>query len=230
MLELKIGHRGAGKEAPENTLLSFEEGIKEGANAIELDIRQTKDKQLVVFHDEKLNRLTGNPGTVGEYTLKELKKMHILGSTEAMPTLSEALDFLSGKAQTILLEIKEPGSEAKVIEEVRKRKLKEKVVIISFHEDAIEKVKKIDPQIRTGLIYASYKGKYKNPIEAAVSLHASYVLPLYHFTHRQNIEEAHRHGLKVIVWTVNDKEMAKEFSEKGVDGIASDYPEILKDL
>jgi len=230
MLELKIGHRGAGKEAPENTLLSFDEAIKEGANAIELDIRVTKDKQLVVFHDEKLERLTGKSGTVADYTLKELKAMRILNSKETIPTLAEALDFIDSKVKKLLLEIKEPGSENKVIEEVRKRKMEGTVAIISFHEDAIANAKRIDPKIETGLIYASYKGKYRNPIEAAKALGASYLLPLYHFTHTQNVEDAHKNGLKVIVWTINTKEEAKEFAKKGVDGIASDKPEILKGL
>ena len=230
MLELRIGHRGAGKEAPENTLRSFEEAIKAGVNAIELDIRQTKDKKLVVFHDEKLERLTGQPGTVGDYTLKQLLGFGILGSNEHVPTLEEALDFIDAKVDRILLEIKEPGSEEAVLKEVKKRKLEERAIIISFHEDALEKVRKLDSKIQTGLIYATYKGKYRNPIEAALALKASYVLPLYRFTHTKNVEEAHRNGLKVIVWTINTREEAEEYARKGVDGIASDYPEILKGL
>ncbi len=230
MLELRIGHRGAGKEAPENTLRSFEEAIKAGVNAIELDIRQTKDKKLVVFHDEKLERLTGQPGTVGDYTLKQLLGFGILGSNEHVPTLEEALDFIDAKVDRILLEIKEPGSEEAVLKEVKKRKLEERAIIISFHEDALENIRKLDSKIQTGLIYATYKGKYRNPIEAALALKASYVLPLYRFTHTKNVEEAHRNGLKVIVWTINTREEAEEYARKGVDGIASDYPEILKGL
>ncbi|MGC9037158.1 MAG: glycerophosphodiester phosphodiesterase [Candidatus Micrarchaeia archaeon] len=230
MLELKIGHRGAGKEAPENTLRSFEEAIKAGVNAIELDIRQTKDKKLVVFHDEKLERLAGQPGTVGDYTLKQLLGFNILGSKEHVPTLEEALDFIDAKVERILLEIKEPGSEEAVLKEVKKRKLEDRAIIVSFHEDALENVRKLDSKIQTGLIYATYKGKYRNPIEAALALKASYVLPLYRFTHTKNVEDAHRNGLKVIVWTINTREEAEEYAKKGVDGIASDYPEILKGL
>jgi glycerophosphoryl diester phosphodiesterase len=230
MLELKIGHRGAGKEAPENTLRSFEEAMKAGVNAIELDIRQTKDKKLVVFHDEKLERLAGQPGTVGDYTLKQLLGFNILGSKEHVPTLEEALDFIDAKVERILLEIKEPGSEEAVLKEVKKRKLEDRAIIVSFHEDALENVRKLDSKIQTGLIYATYKGKYRNPIEAALALKASYVLPLYRFTHTKNVEDAHRNGLKVIVWTINTREEAEEYAKKGVDGIASDYPEILKGL
>jgi glycerophosphoryl diester phosphodiesterase len=228
---LKIGHRGAAGEVPENTLASFESAIKSGINAIELDIRKTKDNYMVVFHDEKLKRLTGKNGSVNDYTLKELKTFKINNSNESIPMLDEALDFIDEKVDKILLEIKEVNTEDKIIKIVKDKKLIDRVIIISFYENAIKNVKKIDPDIKTGLIYANYKSThYKNPIEAAISLNASYILPLYHFTHTKNIEDAHKNNLKVIVWTINTKKEAEEFKKKGVDGIASDYPEILKNL
>jgi glycerophosphoryl diester phosphodiesterase len=221
---LKIGHRGARGKVAENTIQSFEEAIKEGANAIELDVRETKDKKLVVFHDEKVDKLTNAKGYVKDFTLKELKQLKVNGVGE-IPTLEEALDFLKDKNIKILIEIKEPGTEERVVEEVKKRKIEDKVIIISFHEEALRKVKEIS-NIETGLIYV----KHKNPIKAAVELKASYILPLYHFTHSADVEKAHKANLKVIVWTINTKEEALEFKRKGVDGITSDFPEILKDL
>ena len=228
---LKIGHRGAAGEAPENTLASFGFAIKQGINAVELDIRETKDKHLVVFHDENLKRLTGKEGAIKDYNLNELKTFKILNGNESIPTLDEALDFLDNKVSKILIEIKEEGTEKGIIKIVKEKKLIDKVIITSFHEGALKKVKEIEPKLETGLIYASYKSeKYKNPIEAAIALHISYLIPLYHFTHTKNIEDAHKNNLKVIVWTINTKKEAEEFKKKGVDGIASDYPEILKDL
>jgi len=221
---LKIGHRGARGSVAENTIQSFEEAIKEGANAIELDVRETKDKKLVIFHNEKVDKLTDAKGYVKDFTLKELKQLKVNGIGE-IPTLEEALDFLKDKNVKILIEIKEPGTEERVVKEVKKRKIEDKVVIISFHEEALRKVKEIS-SIETGLIYA----KHKNPIQTATQLKASYVLPLYHFTHSADIEKAHKAGLKVIVWTINTKEEALEFKRKGVDGIATDFPEILIDL
>ncbi|MGC8648683.1 MAG: glycerophosphodiester phosphodiesterase [Candidatus Micrarchaeia archaeon] len=228
---LKIGHRGAAGEVPENTLASFEYAINSGINAIELDIRKTKDNYIVVFHDEKLERLTGKSGTINDYTLKELKTFKISNSDKSIPTLEETLDFIDKKVDKILLEIKEKNTEKEVVKIVKEKALVDRVIIISFHEDVIKNVNKIDPKIETGLIYADYKNKqYKNPIDAAVSIKASYILPLYHFTHTKNIEDAHKNNLKVIVWTINTKKEAEEFKKKGVDGIASDYPKILKDL
>jgi len=223
MLEIKIGHRGAGGEAPENTLKSFDEAIKSNVvNAIELDVRRTKDKKLVVMHDEKLKRLAGIDKYVGELTLKEIKEIRIGG--EQIPTLKEALDFVDHKVKYILIEIKEPGYEEEILKEAKP--VKDIAIIVSFHEDAIRRVRELDDKIKTGFIYVNER----KPIEKALELKAQYLLPLYRFTHTENVEKAHENGLKVIVWTINTREEAIEYAKKGVDGIATDYPEILKGL
>ncbi|MGC9132278.1 MAG: glycerophosphodiester phosphodiesterase [Candidatus Micrarchaeia archaeon] len=222
---LKIGHRGARGVVAENTIKSFEEAIKEGVNAVELDVRETKNKKLVVFHDEKVDKLTNAKGYVRDFTLEEIKKLRVNGVGE-IPTLEEALDFLKNKKVKVLIEIKEPGTEPKVLEEIKKRKMEKNCIIVSFYKEALEKVKQIDEKIETGLIFV----KDKEAIENALKIKANYILPLYHFTHSSDIEKAHKNGLKVIVWTINDKEEAKRFKEKGVDGIATDFPEVLKDL
>ncbi|MGC8652343.1 MAG: glycerophosphodiester phosphodiesterase [Candidatus Micrarchaeia archaeon] len=218
---LKIGHRGAGGDVPENTLKSFAEAIKEGASAIELDVRRTKDGKLVVFHNEKVDKLANAKGYVSDFTLSEIKKLDIKG--EHVPTLEEALDFIDSKVEKILVEIKEPGTEKAIMEQISKRKLEERVIVISFHEESLRAVRSISPSVETGFIYASYK----DPIATARAASANYLLPLYRFTHSKDIERAHDNGFKVIVWTVNTKEEMEEFKRKGVDGIATDYPNIL---
>ncbi|MCL4373275.1 MAG: glycerophosphodiester phosphodiesterase [Candidatus Marsarchaeota archaeon] len=218
---LKIGHRGAGGDVPENTIASFAEAIKSGANAVELDVRSTKDNKLVVFHNEKVDKLTSAKGYVSDFTLKEIKAFDLKG--ERVPTLGEALDFIDSKVDKILIEIKEPGTEKSIIDEISKRKLNERSIVISFHEEALKKVRSIDKHIEIGFIYASYK----DPIATAKSVGASYLLPLYRFTHSKDIERAHENGFKVIAWTINTKEEMEEFKKKGVDGIATDYPGIL---
>jgi len=231
LLMLKIGHRGAGKEIPENTIASFNAALDAGMDAVELDVRRTKDGKLIVFHDEKMKRLTGAGGSIGDYTLAELERMKVLGSDYGIPTLDEVLDAVGDKAKSILIEIKEVGTEKAIVDTVKKHMLAGKVIIVSFHEEALKAIKEFDKDISTGLIYASYKSPiYNNPIDAAKALGAEYLLPLYRFTHTKNVEDAHKNGLKVIVWTIDDREAAKEFKNKGVDGIATDYPEILEGL
>jgi glycerophosphoryl diester phosphodiesterase len=220
-LLLKIGHRGARAYEPENTLRSFQKAIELGVNAVELDVRRTRDDQLVVIHNANVNKTTDGNGSVNELTLNEIKGF-VTKKGEKVPTLEEALQFL-GKRVTILVELKETGIEEQVLNLVHKKGLTENIIIISFHEDALRKVRELDPEIITGLIYV----RHKNPVQTALNLNAQYMLPLYRFTHSANIKKAHENGLKVIVWTINTAEEVAEYKKKGVDGIASDKPEIL---
>ena len=218
---LKIAHRGARAYEPENTLRSFNKAIEFGVDAIELDVRKTKDNELVVIHSDDVNKTTNGNGKVNELTLEQIKKL-VTEKDEPVPTLEEVLDSV-GKKVKILIEIKENGIEEKTISLIQKKKLLDNVVIISFHEEVLKKVREINDQVETGLVYV----RHKNPIKIALNIKAQYLLSLYRFTHSKNINKAHENGLKIIVWTVNNKEEVEEFKNKGVDGIAVDRPDIL---
>ena len=105
----------------------------------------------------------------------------------------------------------------------KKKNLKKNLIIVSFLENSLKKVRELDPEIETGLIYA----KHSNPLKAALDLKAQWLLAFYRFTHTVNVQEAHENGLKIIVWTVNTPEEVAEMVKKGVDGVASDKPDIL---
>jgi glycerophosphoryl diester phosphodiesterase len=218
---LRIGHRGARAYEPENTLRSFKKALEIGVDAVELDVRKTKDNQLVVIHDADVKRTTNGKGLVSELTLTEIKAFST-DKGEKIPTLKEALDFLDKKVK-ILIELKETGVEKQVLTAVSERGLQKNVIIVSFIEEALQKVRKLDNEVETGLIYA----RHKNPLKTALELKANYLLPLYRFTHTANVQKAHENGLKVIVWTINKPEEVAEYAKKGVDGIASDKPDIL---
>jgi glycerophosphoryl diester phosphodiesterase len=220
---LRIGHRGARAYAPENTLASFRKALEIGVDAVELDVRKTKDNQLVVIHDAGVKRTTNGEGLVSELTLKEIKNLSADG--EKIPTLLETLDFLD-KTVRVFVELKETGIEEQVLSIVHSKSLENNVVIVSFLEDALKKVRELDTDIETGLIYA----KHKNPIKAALELKANYLFALYRFTHTANVQKAHENGLKVVVWTINNPEEVEEYAKKGVDGIASDKPDILMNV
>ena len=217
---LRIGHRGARAYAPENTLASFKKALEIGVDAVELDVRRTKDNELVVIHDADVKRRTNGEGLVSELTLKEIKNLSSEG--EKIPTLEETLTFLDKKVK-VFVELKEAGVEEQVLSILHAKSLWKSVVIISFLEDALKKVRELDKDIETGLIYA----KHKNPIKAAMELKANYLFALYRFMHTANVQKAHENGLKVVVWTINNPEEVKEYAKKGVDGIASDKPDIL---
>ena len=221
---LLIGHRGAKAYAPENTLTSFKKALEIGVNAVELDVRKTKDNQIVVIHDADVKRTTNGKGLVSELILEQIKSFSA-GDREKIPTLEEALDFLDKKV-TVLVELKEAGYEKEVIETVKDRGLQKNVIVVSFLEDALKKVRELDDNIETGLIYA----KHRNPLKAALELKTNYLLGLYRFVHSGNIEKAHQNGVKVVVWTINSPAEVEEYIKKGVDGIASDKPDILMKL
>ena len=221
---LKIGHRGARAYEPENTLRSFKKAIELGVDAVELDVRKTRDNEIVVIHDAKVDRTTNGRGLVSEISLEEIKKL-VTEKGERIPTLEETLDFLDGKVK-IIIELKETGLEEKVLTLIHKKGLEKNVVIVSFLKDALKNVREIDEKIETGLIYV----RHKNPVKAALDLKANYLLPLYRFIHGADVQKAHEKGLKVIAWTINNQEEVSEYVKKGVDGIASDRPDILKSV
>lgn len=219
---LKVGHRGAKAYEPENTLRSFKKAIELGVDAVELDVRRTKDERIVVVHDANVDKTTNGEGLVNELTLEQIKQF-VAEKGEKIPTLEEALDFLDKKVK-ILVELKETGFEKKVLSLIHEKGLVKNVVIVSFMEEALKKARELDNEVETGLIYI----RHKDPIEAALELKASYLLSFYRFTHTSNVQKAHEKGLKVIVWTINKQEEVSEYMKKGVDGIASDRPDILK--
>lgn len=219
---LKIGHRGARAYEPENTLRSFKKALELDVDAVELDVRRAKDHEIVVIHDARIDRTTDGKGLVSELTLEEIKQL-VTEKDEKIPTLEEALDFLDKKVK-ILIELKETDLEERVLNLIQEKGLEKNVTIVSFLEEALRKVRELDDEMETGLIYV----RHKNPIKTALELKANYLLPLYRFTHAANVQKAHENGLKVIVWTINKQEEVAEYVKKGVDGIASDKPDILE--
>ena len=113
-----------------------------------------------------------------------------------------------------------------MLDEIRKQKLEDRVIIVSFHDESLALVRELDKKTETGLIYA----KIKRPIEAALNLNAQYLVPLYRFVHRRDVIKAHKSNLKVIVWTINTKKDIEIYIAKDVDGIATDKPALFKGI
>ena len=216
---LKVGHRGARAYETENTIESFRKAIELGANAIEFDLQQTVDNKLVISHDDNLKRVFGQDIPIDSSLLSDLKAL----TGDKMPTFQEALEFIDNKVDKIIVELKIEGYEKEVLKQIKKTGLRDRIIVASFHESSLAEIRRFDNNIETGLIYA----RHKNPIASAIKLKSQYLLPLYRFSHTKNIEEAHRHNLKVVVWTINSKDEAEKYRAKGVDGIASDKPDIL---
>lgn len=157
-------HRGCSQRYPENTLLAFEKAMNiQGLKGIELDIQLTKDGELVVIHDERVDRTTEGTGFVREYTLSQLKKLHIYADdspVQAVPTMEEVFDLLSTRLQAGLklnIELKNSvypynGMEEKIVELVHKRGLQDAVVYSSFYAKSLAKIRLLDARAEIGIL------------------------------------------------------------------------------
>lgn len=157
-------HRGCSQRYPENTLLAFEKAIGlKNLTGIELDIQLTKDKVPVVIHDERVERTTEGLGFVREYTLNELKKLHIYADTnpsQQIPTIEEVFDLIEPRLKAgmkLNIELKNsvypyPGMEEKILEIVYKRGIQKAVVYSSFYAKSLEKLKRLDKNAEIGIL------------------------------------------------------------------------------
>lgn len=216
-----IAHRGASAYEPENTIRAFKRAIEMGCDGIEMDLRRSKDGKIVVIHDETVDRTTNGKGKVSEMTVDELKKLDSHG--EKIPLLSEVLSEVNAKLY--LLELKEAGYEDKIVNEVKDHNLLDSVVFISFNYDSLSKVKGLGGKI--GLIYSSL-----NPdlLQRARNLKAYAMLPKYTLLNRIHSNELKKNKFFVIPWVVNDVSVLEKMISYRVDAIATDKPDIMKQL
>lgn len=219
-----IGHRGAAGVKPENTLSSILYAYNNGADVVEVDVRSTRDGFLILLHDEDFSRVSGvsiRPRDVSYGWIKE--NLKVMG--EEVVELSEVINLVKKLNKHLLIEVKEPETTSKVVELVLREKAVNEVAIISFFDEALKIVKEIERGIATGLIYSKPPGR----VVDARSLGAEIVLPKYSLASEKAVKLAHRLGLTVIAWTINELNIVAELIKRGVDAIASDYPDKLAD-
>ena len=216
-----VGHRGAAGVKPENTLSSLRFAMESGADVIEIDVRATKDNVLILLHDESFERLVGIPLKARDLEYKWIKENIRIGGEE-IATLEDALRIVGDKA-FLFIEIKEPDITTMAIDLVKTYGLVNRVAFISFYDEVLSIVRSIEPRIVTGLIYFKPPGR----IFEAKRLGAKIVLPYYRIASAKANAVAHKLGFKVVAWTINDLETAKQMINKGVDAIASDYPDMM---
>lgn len=223
-----IGHRGGAAGFPENTLAAFKKAVELGADGVEFDVQLSKDGEVVVIHDELIDRTMTGSGLVKEHTLKELRQMSAGEffspdfKSEKIPTLAEVLEVVQD-LEVINIELKNylpyPKLEEKVLKLVDQFEIREKVIISSFNHYSLQKIKKLQPEIRTGALLMA---KIINPADYAFK-RAFNALHLHFLTADQEIiDKSHFMGMQVNVYTVNFPDSVVELLEKGVDMIMTD--------
>jgi glycerophosphoryl diester phosphodiesterase len=235
---LTVAHRGASGCAPENTIAAFHKAVEIKADFFELDVRMSKDGELVLIHDTSVDRTTDGSGEVGDMTFEELRGLDA-GSWfspeyagEQIPTLGEALDHFGGKIG-ILIEIKAPslypGIEQKVADELIKRNMhllsNGKVIIQSFDHTSLQLFHAILPKVPIGVLTFQAQELTDAKLQEFAT-YADYVNPRLNLVTKQVVDQIHAHDMEITVWTVRNASLVDTLIQMGVDGIITDYPDM----
>ncbi|MDX1661472.1 MAG: glycerophosphodiester phosphodiesterase [Gemmatimonadota bacterium] len=245
-LPRRFGHRGAAGTHPENTLPSFEAAIERGAEAFELDVHRSADGEIVVFHDDTLERTTDGRGLVRERTLEELRELDaghgfspdggetfpFRGRGIRIPTLREVLAAFP--EVPVIVEIKQvdPPIEGDLARLLQDMEAGPRVLVFSLHQEALDRYRALHEEQATGFgpddvaaflqrIGADDWDGYRPP-------GAAFAVPVrWHGTQIVSepfVDAAHRVGCEAFVWTINEPDEMRELLDLGVDGLISDYP------
>ena len=219
---LCIGHRGARGHEPENTLRGVRRALALGAHGIEIDVRWV-DGELVVIHDATLDRTTNGRGLVARKTFAQLRALDA-GLGERIPTLREVFETVERRA-FINIELKGRRTagpvQALIAEFVEQRGWRHgDFLVSSFYRTELRAIH--DPHIPIGLLLARPSRLYAL---SARRVRAGAVNPALRFVTQRFVEDAHRRGLKVFVYTVNEPGDLARMRAFGVDGVFTDFPE-----
>lgn len=225
-----LGHRGAAGTSPENTLLSFAKGLELGVDGFEFDVQLSRDGEVVICHDERVDRTSDGVGWVKDFTLKELKMLNFgvrFGMQAAIPTLAELLEMLHGKNLILNVEIKTglfdySGIVDKVIRLLAQYHVLTQSVISSFEHKTVVEVIENYPQVQTGLLYAS--GPLV-PWDYAQNMGAHHLHPHFAFVSPELVKESHARNIGVHTWTVDEPWAMERVAASGADMVISNYPE-----
>lgn len=227
-----FAHRGASRYAPENTLEAFRLAMEQGAEGIELDVHLSADGELVVIHDETLERTTNGTGLVKEHTLAQLQALradnHMEGFEAArIPTLRQVLELVRPGDMQVNIELKTgilwyEGIEEKTLELVKELGMQDRVVYSSFNHYSIEEVRRLDPTAETAYLFSDviFEVEKYAARRGVKGLHPA----LWHVKMADFLADYLQSGLAVRVWTVNRPEDMRLLMERGVDAVITNDP------
>ncbi len=234
-----IAHRGYRARYPENTLAAFDAAINAGFPMIELDVTLSKDRRVVVIHDETLDRTTDGSGPVSDRTLKELKELdagtwfHPDFNGERLPELSEVFDLVGDRALVNIevktycfeTECREDGIEQQVMDLVRSRNMVDRVLISSFNGEILERLCQSNGSPALALI--SKEPAEKGTVAFCKRIGAVSWHPLHLILTHPQVEAMHGAGIRVFPYNADTPEQAGRVLEMGVDGVIIDDPGVV---
>ena len=202
-----FAHRGASAYAPENTMEAFELAAKQGADGIELDVHVTKDGEVVVTHDEKIDRVSNGSGFVKDMTLRELKRLSFHNHME----LKTGLYWY-------------PNIEEKTVALVHELGMQDRIIYSSFNHHSIAKLKEIDSAAETAWLFSDVILNVEQYAKAngVEGLHPA----VYHMYMSDFMKRWNESGEKVRVWTVNNEKDMKNFIQHDLEAVITNYPDV----
>lgn len=233
-----FAHRGFSGKYPENTMLAFEKAIEAGADGIELDVQLTKDGEVVIIHDETIDRTTNGKGEVISYTYEELSEFDAsyiyIGKVgfNKIPTLKEYFELIKDTNIITNIELKTGineyiGIEKKVLDLIKKYNLSEKVIISSFNHYSILRMKKLAPELKYGLLSETWiinAGKYTK------DLGVECYHPHFANMTEEIVKEIKSYGIEINTFTVNKEKQIYDMLDKGIDIIIGNFPDLTKKI
>lgn len=247
---LRIAHRGASSRAPENTLAAFKEAVRLGADLVECDVHLSADDVPVIIHDDTVERTTNGKGAVATLPCARLRRLDAGAwfssrfRGERIPTLEEALEWARGRCG-LNLEIKGPSGRRRagaagaggaaglpqvalaVARALRRTGFREPVIVSSFSPQALRAARAHMPHVRLGHL-ASRSLRGLRAAHRVLGLYA--VHPHVRLAASRRVRLAHRLGLLVLFWTVNDLPLMRRLLALGSDGLMTDDPALFQEL
>jgi len=242
-----FGHRGAAGVAPENTLPSFERAVRDGAGYLELDVHATRDGVVVVIHDPTLERTTDGAGAVRELTFEELRRHDagcrfesdgaypFRGRGIRVPALEELLDAFPDVPLNIEIKQTEPAIESRVVALLERKRALARTLLAAEEDAIMRRVRAHAPEAATSASYGEAHDFFERCFAARFAGYAPVARALQiparigevELVTAATVAAAHRHGIEMHVWTVNEEREMERLLDLGVDGVMSDFPERL---
>lgn len=223
---IKLAHRGYSAKYPENTMIAFQKAYEEGFDGVETDVQMTKDGQLVLIHDEKINRTSTGIGYVKDYTFQELRQLNFNYKFDGfyeIPTLQELLTFIKGKDFLVNIEIKTDvieyeNIERKVIEMVHDMQLESQILYSSFHLESVIRLKQLDSKAYVGYLMEYNYNKRRKQLD---EYHITAFHPRFNYLNQERVTDLKKHHIQIATWTVPTFMEYQRLKELGVDIIIS---------
>lgn len=231
-MPLIFAHRGSSGVYPENTMEAFACALRHKADGIELDVQLTRDGEVVVIHDHRLERTTNGNGLVQQHKLAELRPLdagswfHPRFHAARIPTLAEVFAFVKPTRLMVILELKnllvaQPDLEEKVCHLIDEFELEDRVILSSFNFNSLRKVKEQNDKLQTALLYI---GHLNEPWKTGLTYRTDQLHVPFDELTLSLVKESRKNGFSVIAWTVDQKKAVRRMLAMKVDGIITNYP------